>query len=199
MEKRKTELSLIAGINGSGKSTFLAKEIIPKYTKALVITPDPAEWKHVPTISKNDIRTLNGVGKLIYYGEETFEDIKKNYFGGVLILDDAKAYIGAQTGDTMRYLYIRRRQFGIDLYIAAHSIKDFPPKCFDYASWMILFYTNTGFKSRKNEMGDELYNRLVLLQENIKNEVVKGNPYYYQIILLDQQIKGMYEASKTNR
>ena len=80
MEKmiRKTELNLIVGINGSGKTTFIENDIIKVRKKNLIVTPDPMEWKQYPTISTaNDIYTLNGTARIIYEDLSTLEMIKE--------------------------------------------------------------------------------------------------------------------------
>ncbi|MDL2309033.1 ATP-binding protein [Bacteroidales bacterium OttesenSCG-928-C03] len=193
---RKTELNLVVGINGTGKTTFIRDEIIPSFKKCLVVTPDSAEWKHLPIIAPDQIRTFSGHGRIIYEGKETLRHIKQNYFGGALILDDAMAYLDEQTPDVLQYIYIRRRQYGIDLYIVAHGLRQLPPKCFTFGSYLILFNTTENFTQRKKELLPAIYNKIIAAQESIEKEVLKGKPYHKEFILLDQQIRGAYEASR---
>lgn len=195
--QRKTELNLVVGANGTGKTTFLQKEVLKIRTKNLIITPDPAEWKQYNTITTPDeIRNLQGTARIIYEDSSTLQIIKENFFGGALILDDAMAYLNEQTPGMMQYLYIRRRQFGIDLYIVAHGLRQLPPKCFTFVSWLILFNSVENFSARKQELISELYNKVVEAQTRISKKVQAGNPYYYEILLMDQQIRGSYVADK---
>lgn len=193
---RKTELNLVVGINGTGKTTWIEKNVVSGSQKCLIVTPDPAEWKQIPEVKFEDIRTLNGVGKIIYSNEKTLKKIKESFFGGALILDDAMSYLDEQTPDVLQYLYIRRRQFGIDLYIVAHGLRQLPPKAFTFASWLILFNSVENFQVRKKELIPENYDKIIKAQEEISKKVVQGFPYHYKIILLDQQIKGTYVAAK---
>lgn len=195
--KRKTELNIVVGINGTGKTTFIKDKILNINNKNLVVTPDGAEWKHLPLIKSGDeIRNLKTNARIIYEDTNTLELIKCNYSGGTLILDDAMAYLNEQTPSIMQYIYIRRRQFGIDLYIVAHGLRQLPPKVFTFASWLFLFNSVENFTSRKKEILPELFNKITTAQERINKQVVTGNPYYYEIILMDPQIKGIYEQNK---
>jgi hypothetical protein len=117
--------------------------------------------------------------------------IKLNFYGGNLILDDAMAYLTNQTPEIMRYLYIRRRQFGIDLYIVAHGLRQLPPQVFTFASFLILFNSTENFSYRKRDLQPELFEKITTAQNRITQKVEAGNPYYYEFILLDPQIKAI--------
>jgi ABC-type sugar transport system ATPase subunit len=197
--KRKTELTLIVGVNGTGKSTFIANTILQPGKKGLVVTPDGAEWRQLPLITEEQVRTLNGQARIIYEGPQTLEAIKNNYFGGVLVLDDAMAYLNEQTPAMLQYLYIRRRQFGIDLYLVAHGLRQIPPKCFTFCSYIILFNTVENFASRKRDVYPELFEKIIKTQEAIKKKVEAGDPYHYKILLIDEQIRTLWKQSKEKK
>jgi len=194
--KRKTELTLIVGVNGTGKTTFIANKILTVGKKGLVVTPDGAEWRQLPLITKEQLRTFTGQARIIYEGPETLEAIKNNYSGGALILDDAMAYLNEQTPATLQYIYIRRRQYGVEIYIVAHGLRQLPPKCFTFASYLILFNTVENFSSRKKDIYPELYEKLINAQINIKKKVEAGDPYYHEIILIDEQIRSIWKQGQ---
>jgi hypothetical protein len=196
---RKTELSLIVGVNGTGKTTFIANSVLQAGKKGLIVTPDELEWRQLPLISKEQIRTFTGHARIIYEGPETLEAIKNNYSGGVLVMDDAMAYLNEQTPAMMQYIYIRRRQYGIDIYIVAHGLRQLPPKCFTFTSYLILFNTVENFASRKKDVYPELYDKIINTQAAIKRKVEAGDPYYYKILLVDEQIRALWKQSKEKK
>ena len=197
--KRKTELTLIVGVNGTGKSTFIANTVLSVGKRGLVVTPDGAEWRQLPLIGVEQLRTFTGQARLIYEGPETLEAIKNNYSGGTLVLDDAMAYLNEQTPAMLQYIYIRRRQFGIDVYIVAHGLRQIPPKCFTFASYLILFNTVENFVSRKKDVYPELFDKIVTTQAAIKKKVEAGDPYYYKIILIDEQILALWKQNREKK
>jgi len=200
MEKmiRKTELTILIGINGSGKTTFLKNEIVAKSKRCLIVTPYQDEWKEVPVINISDIRTFNGTARIIMPGRSQsntlFTAIAKNYSGGMLILDDSKIYINNFTDENMDYIYTSRRQYGVDCCIVGHGLSKIPPGAFSHLSWLILFSTNENFRRRRDELNPEDLEKIIEKQRFIKKKVEAGNPYYYEIILLDTQIRGSYVA-----
>lgn len=196
---RKTELNLVVGINGTGKTTWLRKNVVDK-GKSLVVTPDTSEWRHLPIVSTpEEIRGMKGSARIIYEDTTTLETIQKSFSGGNLVLDDAMAYLNEQTPKIMQYLYIRRRQFGIDLYIVAHGLRQLPPKVFTFTSFLILFNSVENFSERKKELIPEIYDKVIEAQNRIRQKVAKGEPYYGEIILFDLQIKSMYLMDKNNK
>ena len=78
--QRKTELTILIGINGSGKTTFLRNEIVAKSNKCLIVTPYMDEWKDIPIISYNQIRTFSGTARIIF---TKFLHNSKSKFGGL--------------------------------------------------------------------------------------------------------------------
>lgn len=189
-EKRKTQLNLVVGINGTGKTTFLCDEVVMKRPKCLVVTPDDYEWRELPEVSTaSEIYNLQGRARVVYRDQGTLETIARNYYGGVLVLDDAMAYLGFQTQDVLRFLYIRRRQRGIDVYIVAHGLRQVPVQCFTFGSYLILFATTENFSSRKKELDDELYRTILKTQQELNaNCRRKGEKYAHRFIKMDPAI-----------
>lgn len=185
--RRKTQLNLVVGINGTGKTTFIRQNVVQKSIKCLVITPDDFEWRELPEVSTPaEIYNMRQPSRLVYRGPETVEMAINNFYGGALILDDAMAYIGFQTSDTMRFLYIRRRQRGVDVYLVAHGLRQVPAQCFTFGSFLILFATTENFSSRKKELDGEIYDKILAAQRQLNRDCLQNHKKYeHKIIKLD--------------
>lgn len=187
---RKTQLNLVVGINGTGKTTWIRDNVVCRGRKSLIVTPDSAEWRFLPLVnSPDEIRQLQGAARIIYEGKNTLQLIQDHFYGGALILDDAMAYLNEQTPRTMQYIYIRRRQFGIDLYIVAHGLRQLPPKCFTFGSFLIQFATTENFSARKKELEEETFNRILEAQRTLKKACEQGENYKFIITKLDPTIQ----------
>lgn len=192
LPRRKSQLNLVVGINGTGKTTFLRQNVVERQSKCLVVTPDDCEWRQLPLLESGklaqEVYNLRGAARVVYRDKDTLETIIKYYSGGALILDDAMAYLGFQTPDTMRYLYIRRRQRGVDIYLVAHGLRQVPPQAFTFGSFLILFASTENFVARKRELQVETYEAIVKAQHDLGEEA-RANPYCHRIIALDPQLK----------
>lgn len=185
-DRRKTQMNLVVGINGTGKTTFIRENVVAHSHKALVVTPDDYEWRELPEVTTaQEVYAMQQPSRIVYKGPETLEMVIKSFYGGQLILDDAMAYIGFQTSETMRFLYIRRRQRGVDVYIVAHGLRQVPVQCFTFGSYLILFATTENFSSRKKELDEEIFNRILTAQQELNKVCRGGKKFEHKFIKLD--------------
>ena len=181
--------SIFVGINGTGKTTFvknILEHTVNEKNRALIVTPDPAEWRQVEEVSGRDIASFKGIKKIIYH-TGAMEDIKTYYSNGMLILDDARVYIHAQSDDFMQWLQIRRRQAGIDLFCCFHGLTQVPPVFFTFASNIVLFYTKDNIKRRAEYVDEADFQAIQEAKTRIAKKVEAGDTYYYEIITLDKR------------
>ena len=115
------------------------------------------------------------------------ENIKKHYANGVLVFDDARVYIHAQTNDFMQWLQIRRRQVGIDLFSVFHSLAQIPPVYFSFSSNLWLFHSLGNIKKRTNEIEDYVMEEIAVAKAEILKEVNAGNKYAKRLIVIDKR------------
>lgn len=188
--QRATKQTIILGFNGTGKST-LTRRIIETYVskpgrKALIITPDPVEWKDIEEtlLTKPSDFQFEGVKKYVWDEDDkiavlAMKKIKKFYFDGILVFDDLRSYLDADTPPWLKFFYIRRRQKMIDLLLVAHGFTDVPPQAFTYCTDLFLFRTADKIERRKRELNR--YDELLAHQTRI-NQKAENNPHYYELI-----------------
>lgn len=181
--------SILVGINGTGKTTFIKKVLertVNDNNRALIVTPDPAEWRAVEEVSGTAISRFRGVKKIIYH-QSCMEEIQRYYTNGILVFDDARVYIHAQSDDFMQWLQIRRRQVGVDLFCNFHGLTQVPPVFFTFATNIILFYTKDNIKRRAEYVDEQDFADIQAAKSRIANRVAKGEQYAYEIITLDKR------------
>ena len=177
--------SILVGINGTGKTSFvknILEHTVNDRNRALIVTPDRA----VEEVSGREIATFKGIRKIIYHSG-AMEDIQRYYSNGMLIFDDARVYIRAQSDDFMQWLQIRRRQVGIDFFCCFHGLTQVPPVFFTFASNIVLFYTKDNIKRRAEYVDEQDFQDIQEAKARIAKKVADGNPYYYEIITLDKR------------
>lgn len=181
--------SILVGINGTGKTSFvknILEHTVNEKNRALIVTPDPAEWRQVEEVSGREIASFKGIRKIIYHSG-AMEDIQRYYSNGMLVFDDARVYIRAQSDDFMQWLQIRRRQVGVDFFCMFHGLTQVPPVFFTFASNLVLFYTKDNIKRRAEYVDEADFAAIQEAKSRIARKVEAGNPYYYEIITLDKR------------
>lgn len=182
--------SILCGINGTGKTTLLKKildNMIENGNRVLIVTPDPIEWDNAAPIRIwSELETFSGIRRLVY-SPGVMERIQQHYSNGVLVLDDCRVYIRAQSNDFMQWLQIRRRQAGIDLFSVFHGLTQVPPVYFTFATNLILFYTKDNIKRRGDYVDDSDFALIQDAKKRIEKHIL-SNPYYYEIIKLDKRL-----------
>lgn len=181
--------SILVGINGTGKTTFIKKVLertVNDNNRALIVTPDPAEWRAVEEVSGTAISRFRGVKKIIYH-QSCMEEIQRYYTNGILVFDDARVYIHAQSDDFMQWLQIRRRQVGVDLFCNFHGLTQVPPVFFTFATNIILFYTKDNIKRRAEYVDEQDFADIQAAKARISKRVANGDQYAYEIITLDKR------------
>ncbi|MGD9930148.1 MAG: hypothetical protein AB7U05_09020 [Mangrovibacterium sp.] len=190
MSNRTTKQTIILGFNGTGKST-LTRKIIETYVakpgrKALIITPDSAEWTDYPEteLKRPSDFQFEGIRRYIWTfiqkeDQAAMQRLRDFYFDGFLAFDDCRSYLMASTNDWLKYLYIRRRQKKIDLLLIAHGFTDVPPQAFTNCTDLFLFKTVDNIIRRKDELRN--LDDMIRHQERI-NQKAETNPHYYERI-----------------
>ncbi|MEI6435238.1 MAG: hypothetical protein WCP32_10365 [Bacteroidota bacterium] len=192
---RSSELNVITGFNGTGKSTLIQKfidlEVSKRKGRVLIVTPDPFEWKQYPEININDkdcFKNMRSPHKIIFDPGTIkkpgtialIADEYNGFFDGLLAFDDCRCYTKSNIQEELRTLIIRRRQRSHDIIAAGHGITEIPPVFITYANRYSVFYTQDNPDRRKEELG--------IAYEPFKKAVAdvnaqfNTNPHYFKII-----------------
>lgn len=186
---RSSELNVLVGFNGTGKSSLIQKfidlEVTKKKGRALIIVPDPFEWSHYPEIDLNDKNCFINMAsphKIVFEPGviELIADMHYGFFDGLLAFDDCREYTTSNIQRSLRTLVIRRRQRSHDIIAAGHGITEIPPVFITYANRYSIFYTQDNPDRRKEELG--------VAYEPFKQAVTDVNamfdtdPHYFKII-----------------
>lgn len=179
--ERAAKLTIILGTNGTGKTTLLSNILTQSSQRALIVTPDAAEWLHYP---ENDLATpdrynFSGIERHIFspYGG-SLERIA--YFSrGILVFDDCRSYLKAATDERIHDILIRRRQRMIDVFAVGHGFNEVPPVFFTFCSDMFLFRTTDNIARRRDCL--QKYDELRAIQARV-NTKAKTQPHYNEYI-----------------
>lgn len=181
--EREAKMTILLGINGTGKTTLLQRILQASGQKCLVITPDDAEWRDYP------ISELHTQEDFVYSGikRHIFDPDKRNgtlsrlsYFKkGIIVFDDCRAYLTERTPPELRQMIIRRRQREIDIFAVGHGFKEVPPVFFTFLTEVILFRTTDNVAQRKNCLKD--YELMAAAQARVNRQAIR-NPHHYEII-----------------
>jgi len=182
--ERATKLTIILGYNGTGKTT-IAKKIVAnelkKGRRALIVTPDDIEWPTIEFVHDrfpHRIKTYVGARKIIYF-DGLLPIISENLTNSLLIFDDCRAYLTAQTDMDLHKTLIRRRQRMIDIIAVGHGFTEVPPKLFTFASEIILFRTIDSIERRKPYLRN--FEEMKIAQQRVNAQADK-NPHYFEVI-----------------
>ncbi len=181
MEQRAAKLTIIIGTNGTGKTTLLRHIITSGTQRALIVTPDAAEWLEY---AENDLSTpekvsFTGINRHIF-NPHTESLSKIGFFSrGILVFDDCRSYLRAATDERIHDILIRRRQRMIDVFAVGHGFNEIPPVFFTFCSDIFLFRTTDNIVRRKNCLKD--YERMQQAQVRINTKAQK-EPHYFEHI-----------------
>lgn len=177
---RAAQLTILLGFNGTGKTTLLRHILQNSGQRALVVTPDDAEWTDYPLtdLAKPSDFVFSGIRRHIFDTERTLAALDK-FKKGILVFDDCRAYFADHTDARVRALLIRRRQREVDVFAVGHGFTQVPPVFFTFATNYILFKTVDNIDRRKNCIQD--FERVRKAQEVVNAKAVK-KPHFYKII-----------------
>ena len=181
---RTAQMIMIIGANGTGKTTALKRILESSGQRALVITPDYAEWNDkdefgnekypLNELNTRDDYVFTGIQRHVF-GPRTLQAIKA-FKKGIIVFDDCRVYLSDKTDESIHQLMIRRRQREVDFIAVAHSFTEMPRRFYPFTSDLFLFQTKDSIDMRK---GVALkVDKLKKLQSYVNNKA-RFNKHFY--------------------
>lgn len=189
-EGRNTKFIIIIGTNFTGKTTLQKRLVLnelKKKSRALICTPDELEWTNIQMVHpyhSHHLKDYVGARRMIVTKSiaiQSLEIIWAYFNRGMLLFDDCRAFLGANTNDYLESMLIRRRQKEIDIVAAGHNFEKIPLAFFSYATEIILFKTIGNMKTRKNSINE--HEKVEAAQLRV-NKIAENNLHHYEIINL---------------
>jgi predicted ATPase len=136
-----------------------------------------------------ELQTFKGNKKIFAPHREIFNVIihpEKGFVNGGLFIDDFKNHIPKNNlPANVQSLFGDRRHKMLDIFMAAHSPTDMPPKLLDFQPTIYLFFTTSNFERAENKYQEEIMKRLQDAQVRV-NKIAHPktgiNPYHFEII-----------------
>jgi len=179
----------IAGLPGAGKTTKILQMIEAyKHGKVAILDKfNDEKYVKFPTMSRAQIpNQVKGIYKVQDPEPlKVVDAFSESFEHGLLVLEDASAYIPSQEYKPMLDLFSGRRHEGVDLILTFHSINRIPPFCLEQFDKLVLFKTNDNpEKYLKGNVPNP-----DLVTETWKRVNEHQNPFHYWIIDLRQPSK----------
>ncbi len=181
MEPRRAKLTIILGTNGTGKTTLLRNIVESSSQRTLIITAQDAEWLHLPhnPLLTPDDFAFSGIQRHIFDPHRTHGTLSRIHLfrKGIIVFDDCRLYLRANTDDTIRALLIARRQREVDIFAVGHGFTEVPPVFFTFASDLFLFRTTDEIRRRKDCLQN--FDTMLNLQREINISALR-NPHIFK-------------------
>jgi predicted ATPase len=133
-----------------------------------------------------EIGTFKGNRKIVSRHRRIFEAIihpDRGFYNGGLYIDDFKNMIPSNNlTDSVTSLFGDRRHRMLDIFMAAHSPTDMPPKLLDFQPNIFLFKTTSNFQRAENKYHESLMESLHKAQEMVNKH---SDPYIFKIVKID--------------
>lgn len=196
----------------AGKSTLLVKlidSVVKNGRRVLVVDPDGGEmiWYDKRFKRYDDITKVpanfKGVAVVLHsdkpeMGTATFPyiqsklDTRQNggvrgpWAGVTMVLDDANRYAKGAVEPALEFLLQRKRQYGVDLLVTAHSWHQAPPIFFQFIDIYIIGPTHSGPETRSDIIKGEAMVKMRAVREKVNAlKAADADSYPWSIITAD--------------
>ncbi|PHN06153.1 ATP-binding protein [Flavilitoribacter nigricans] len=172
---RQSQVTIILGKNGTGKSTLVEKIIkgVGGRTIAVTMNGIPEIWEPYPIIDparKDSWKFEKGIRQVVYmqHEKETFRHIYWHFRKGNLVLDDCRSYISSNIDHDkyLKRLLIDFRHLMLDVYFIAHSPTQLPKQVWTFYSNAFIGATDALLNTKEIDS----YQRIIEAQRAVNRE-----------------------------
>ena len=172
---RQSQVTIILGKNGTGKSTLVEKVIkgIGGRTIAVTMNGLPEIWQSYQVIDPSQKKSWDfkkGIKQVYYMDHEkdTFKHIHDNFRRGSLVLDDCRSYVSSNIDHDkwLKRILIDFRHMMLDVYFIAHSPTQLPKQVWTFYSNAFIGATD----ALLNVKSIDSYRRIVETQKIVNRE-----------------------------
>lgn len=186
---------VVSGAKGTGKSTFVADQVLNEPGNAIVLKhasniDDKAfsfltektmsNWRQGASAYTPVKCKFSAVTKKDY---ATFIDwvYKGNFSNGLLVIDDTVLFERGRTSDTFLNLLTMGRHFKIDIIIVYHGMTHIPIDTFTFINYLVLFNTTDNFWYKKDRVPK--FDQLLQAHEQVKRNRMNEDTFYTPVIV----------------
>jgi hypothetical protein len=140
---RARRVILVVGMKNVGKTTMLLGMARAQKQRVLIFDKNSeAAYNGVPYLNPKNIKEFQGVKKIYHSDVEGFMVwLKTHYRNGLLLLEDATAYVRNRSSRPLNDMLVSCRHYGLDMIMVFHSLTSVPAEIYPLADTIILFKT----------------------------------------------------------
>jgi molybdopterin-guanine dinucleotide biosynthesis protein len=140
---RARKVIVVVGMKNVGKTTTLLNIARSQKQRVLIFDKNSEmAYNGIEYLKPSEIKNFQGVKKCYHSDVEGFLTwLKKYYRNGLLVLEDATAYVRSRSNRPLNDMLVSCRHYGLDIILVFHSLTAVPSEIYPLTDTIILFKT----------------------------------------------------------